>query len=113
MPRDYRLYLDDILESCGKIRQFTERMSFTEFVSDLKTQDAVIRNFEIIGEAAKRLPDEIKSLYHDVEWAKIIEFRNVLIHEYLGVKLETVWTAIREKIPTIEEQTKTILGEET
>ena len=63
MPRDFRLYLDDILESCGKIRQFTEGLSFEEFASDVKTQDAVFRNFEVIGEASRRLPDEIKSRY--------------------------------------------------
>ncbi len=61
MRRDYRLYLDDILESCRKIRQFTEDLSFPEFERDVKTQDAVIRNFEVIGEAANRLPVEIKS----------------------------------------------------
>ncbi|HTY25763.1 MAG TPA: DUF86 domain-containing protein [Desulfomonilaceae bacterium] len=90
MPRDCRLYLDDMLGSCRKIREFTEGMSFEEFKRDVKTQDAVIRNFEVIGEAANRLPDEIKDLYKDIEWAKIIGFRNILIHEYFGVKLETV-----------------------
>jgi uncharacterized protein with HEPN domain len=113
MPRDFRLYLDDILVSCGKIRQFTKGMSFEEFESDLKTQDAVIRNFEVIAEAARRLPDEIKSQYAGIEWAKIIGFRNILIHEYFSVKLEIVWTAIQERIPVLEEETKSVLGEET
>ncbi len=112
MPRDYRLYLDDILESCRKIRQYTEGMSFEEFERDVKTQDAVIRNFEVIGEAANRLPNEIKSLYHDIEWAKIIGFRNVLIHEYFGVKVETVWSAILQKVPILEEQTKEVLTQD-
>ena len=71
MPRDFRLYLDDILESCRKIRKFTDGMSFEKFESDPKTQDAVIRNFEVIGEAARRLPEEIKSHYTSIEWAKI------------------------------------------
>jgi uncharacterized protein with HEPN domain len=113
MPRDYRLYLDDILEACRKIRQFTEGMSFQDFERDLKTQDAVIRNFEVIGEAAKRLPEKIRSQYQDIEWAKIIGFRNILIHEYFGVKLETVWSAIEEKLSDLEEQTKAALGEDT
>jgi uncharacterized protein with HEPN domain len=111
MPRDFRLYLDDILESCGKIRQFTEGLSFEEFASDVKTQDAVFRNFEVIGEASRRLPDEIKSQYGGIEWAKIIGFRNILIHEYFGIKLETVWGAIQEKIPVLEEETKTVLDQ--
>lgn len=113
MPRDYKLYLDDILESCRKIRQFTEGMSFQEFERDVKTQDAVIRNFEVIGEAANRLPKEIKSLYHGIEWAKIVGFRNILIHTYFGVELDTVWSAIVEKVSDLEEQTKEVLGEES
>ncbi len=113
MPRDYRIYLEDIMESCRKIREFTEGMSFQEFESDVKTQDAVIRNFEVIGEAAKRLPEEIRSQCHDIEWAKIIGFRNIPIHEYFGVKLETVWSAIEEKLTALEEHCKAMLGEET
>jgi len=113
MPRDYRLYLDDILECCTKIRQFTEGMSLEEFMRDVKTQDAVIRNFEVIGEAANHLPQEIRSLYHNIEWAKIVGFRNMLIHEYFGIKLDTVWSAIEMKLPDLEEQTKALLGEES
>jgi uncharacterized protein with HEPN domain len=113
MPRDFRLYLDDILESCQKIRRFTEGLSFEEFARDVKTQDAVIRNFEVIGEAANRLPEAIKSQYSGVEWPKIIGFRNILIHEYFGVKLQTVWTAIQKKIPILEDETRTILGQNT
>ncbi|MEW6140082.1 MAG: DUF86 domain-containing protein [Thermodesulfobacteriota bacterium] len=113
MPRDYRLYLDDILESCRKIRQFTEGASFQEFKQNIMMQDAVIRNFEIIGEAVKHLPEEIKSLYHDIQLAEITGFRNILAHGYFVVKLETVWSAIEEGLPDLEEQTKAVLGEES
>jgi uncharacterized protein with HEPN domain len=112
MPRDFRLYLDDILEACRKIREFTEGMSFADFQSDAKTQDAVIRNFEIIGEAATSLPEKIASQYSRVEWPKFIGFRNILIHQYFGIKLETIWTAIQDKIPILEEETRTVLGED-
>jgi uncharacterized protein with HEPN domain len=111
MPRDYRLYMDDILESCRKIRQFTEGVSFQKFEQNVMMQDAVIRNFEIIGEAVNHLPEEIKSLYHDIELDEIIGFRNILAHGYFAVKLETVWSAIEEGLPDLEEQTKAVLGE--
>jgi uncharacterized protein with HEPN domain len=112
MPRDYRLYMDDILEACRKIRKFTEGVSFPEFKENIMMQDAVMRNFEIIGEAVNRLPEAIKSLYNDVELAEIVGFRNILAHGYFAVKLEIVWSAIEEGAPDLEQRTKEILGEE-
>jgi uncharacterized protein with HEPN domain len=113
MPRDYRLYMDDIIESCRKIRQFTEGTSFLEFKENSMMQDAVMRNFEIIGEAVNHLPVEVKALYHDIEWSKIVGFRNILIHGYFSIQLETVWSAIEEGLPGLEQQTKALLGEES
>jgi len=107
------LYLDDILECCRRLRLYTEGMSLEQFHGDLRTQDAVIRNFEIIGEAAKRLPDDIKAKYEGIDWRKITAFRNVLIHEYFGIKAETLWDVVKEKIPALEEQTRIILSEHT
>ena len=112
MPRDYRLYMDDILESCRKIRQFTAGVSFQEFNQNAMMQDAVMRNFEIIGETVNHLPDEIKSLYHDVALAEIVAFRNVLAHGYFAIKLEVLWSAIEHRLPDLEQQTKALLGEE-
>jgi len=86
-------------------------MSFMDFEHDVKTQDAVMRNFEIIGEAVNHLPDEIKSLCHDVELAKIVGFRNILAHGYFGIELKTVWSAIEKRLGDLEEQTKAALGE--
>jgi uncharacterized protein with HEPN domain len=105
--------MDDILESCRKIRLFTEGVSFQEFKQNIMMQDAVMRNFEIIGEAVNHLPDEIKSLYHDIELAEIVGFRNILAHGYFAIKLETVWSAIEEGLPDLEQQTRAILGEES
>jgi uncharacterized protein with HEPN domain len=96
--------MDDILESCRKIHRFTDGVPFSEFKNNVMMQDAVMRNFEIIGEA-------IKDLYHDVELAEIIGFRNILAHGYFVVKLETVWSAIEEGLPNLEERTKAILDE--
>lgn len=82
MSRDYRLQLDDILEAIERITEYTEGTNWDTFSSDRKTQDAVVRNLEIIGEAARNLPDEIKEQTPEIEWQKIIALRNILIHEY-------------------------------
>ncbi len=80
-----------------------------DFCNDEKTIDAVIRNLEIIGEAARRLPEEIRMRFPGVEWHKIISLRNILIHEYPGIDLETIWDIIENKLATLEEQIKEIL----
>ena len=93
------LLLEDILDSCRKILEYTEGITFEEFESDSKTIDAVIRNFEIIGEAAKLLPDDIKEKYTEVEWHRIRGFRNRIIHDYFGVDLQIIWKITHEQIP--------------
>jgi len=93
------LLLEDILDSCHKILEYTEGITFEEFESDSKTVDAVIRNFEIIGEAAKLLPDDIKEKYTEVEWHRIRGFRNRIIHDYFGVDLQIIWKITHEQIP--------------
>jgi len=83
--RNPALLINDILDSCNKILQYTSSMSFEEFSKDSKTIDAVIRNFEIIGEAANRLPDEFKEEYPSIDWHKIRGFRNRIVHDYMGI----------------------------
>ena len=93
--RSPELLIQDILESCHKILQYTEGMSFEEFIKDSKTNDAVIRNFEIIGEAANRLPEEFKSIHTSIDWHRIRGFRNRIVHDYMGIDYGIVWE-IRE-----------------
>jgi uncharacterized protein with HEPN domain len=85
MPRDYRLYLDDILQSIGSILQYIGPMDFQEFSADRKTVDAVVRNLEVIGEASRNLPDELKKTAPAIEWKKIVALRNILAHEYFQI----------------------------
>ena len=85
MPRDYKLYLEDIIESIEKIQEYIAAMSFDQFCVDRKTQDAVVRNLEVIGEAARNLQEEIKDRIADIEWKKITSLRNLLAHEYFGI----------------------------
>jgi len=89
--RNSKLLVEDILESCRKILDYTEALSFEEFIADHKTVDAVIRNFEIIGEAANRLPEEFKESHWDIDWYRIRGFRNRIVHDYFGIDYSIVW----------------------
>jgi uncharacterized protein with HEPN domain len=89
--RQPNLLFEDIIDSSNKILQYTKGMSFEEFTSDSKTIDAVIRNFEIIGEAANRLPEEFKHGYSNIGWHKIRGFRNRIVHDYMGIDYSIVW----------------------
>lgn len=109
MPRDYRLQVDDILEAIRRIKEYTENMSEKEFSSDHKSQDAVIRNLEIIGEAARSLPDETKHSTSEIEWHKIIALRNILIHEYFGVNVKILWDVITNKLDKLEKTCKKLM----
>jgi len=97
--RTPKLLLEDIIESAEKILQYTNGISFEEFSKDNKTVDAVIRNFEIIGEASNLLPDEIKDKYSEIDWHRIRGFRNRIVHDYFGVDLQIIWKIIFDQIP--------------
>ncbi|MBI2471312.1 MAG: DUF86 domain-containing protein [Planctomycetes bacterium] len=100
--RDYVLFMEDIVEMIGKIDRYTQGKSFKDFSEDEKTIDAVIRNFEIIGEAARNIPKEIQEKYPYVEWKEMIGFRNVIIHDYFGINLKTIWNTIKNHIPQLK-----------
>ena len=107
--RDPRLYCDDILESGSAILDFIQQMSFEEFCDDRKTYSAVIREFEIIGEAVGKLPQSLRERRSDVEWQDIRDFRNLLIHEYFGVDLEIVWKIIKDDLPVLIDSVKELI----
>ena len=89
--RSPELLIQDILDSCHKIMAYTQDMSYGDFIKDSKTIDAVIRNFEIIGEAANRLPDSFKDLHAQIDWHRIRGFRNRIVHDYMGIDYGIVW----------------------
>jgi uncharacterized protein with HEPN domain len=101
--RDYNLYISDILQSIKNISEYTSGMDETKFKSDKKTIDAVIRNFEIIGEAANNLPEEIRLKTPAVPWRDIIDFRNRIAHEYFGVSVSIVWQIITKELKTLRD----------
>jgi len=92
--RDPVLLIDDMLESAGKILSYSKDLSFEQFVENDMVADAVIRNFEIIGEAASRMPESFKENHPQVPWARLKGFRNRLIHEYFGIDYSIIWDII-------------------
>ena len=102
MPRDFRLQIEDILAAILKIRAYVNDMNYDAFCADSKTQDAVVRNLEIIGEAARSLPEDMKAITTTVDWRKIIGLRNLLIHEYFGISLPIIWDVISNKLHDLE-----------
>lgn len=100
--RTPRLLLEDILHSVDKISEYTNGISFDEFLNDSKTSDAVIRNFEIIGEAANRLPEDVKDEYPSVDWHRIRGFRNRIVHDYMGIDFQVVWLIKENFLPGLK-----------
>lgn len=109
MKRDFRVYLDDILESIERIQQYTKSKVKEDFSSNVPLQDAVLRRLEIIGEASKHIPAKIKQEHPKVPWKKIAGARDIFAHEYFGVNLERVWKTIKEDIIPFKEQIQKIL----
>jgi uncharacterized protein with HEPN domain len=106
------MYLEDIVSSMSRIDEYIEGYSFYQFKKDYKTVDAVIRNFEIIGEAANKLPQQLKDKYPDVPWSEMYLLRNKVSHEYFGIDYEIIWDVITNYLPENKTQIQKILDSE-
>lgn len=111
MEREQKIYLIDILDSALKIENYVAELSYEEFELDEKTIDAVIRNFEIIGEASRNIFKKLRDKYPEVPWGNMISMRNILSHEYYRVGLNVVWDTIKEDIPKIKYYIENILND--
>lgn len=103
------MYLEDILLAINRIAEYIETLSSADFSRDYKTVDAVIRNFEIIGEASKSLPAEIKAKYSEVPWTEMYLLRNKISHEYFGIDYEIIWDVASNYLPGNRKQIEDIL----
>jgi len=107
--RDSKLLLKDILDAISAIECFVEGVNFEEFKSNDEKSSAVIRKFEIIGEATKGLPEDLKEKYPEIPWREMAGFRDKLIHFYFGIKYELVWQAIKNRLPQLKLLIKKII----
>ena len=109
MKRDYKLYLNDIKDCIKQIEEYLKNISEEEFKKNKMLQDAVIRRFEIIGEATKKIPVDFKLKWNSINWKNMTGMRDRLIHDYFGIDYDIVWDVVKNKIPPFSYEISKIL----
>lgn len=112
MSRDLRLFLEDIQAACLRVSRYANGLTLEEFLEDERTYDAVIRNLEIIGEAAKHVPHPMREQHPNIEWKKLAGLRDMISHAYFGLDPFTIWTIVQEKVPDLLSRIESILAED-
>ncbi|WP_320040589.1 DUF86 domain-containing protein [uncultured Desulfobacter sp.] len=106
--RTWKFRFEDIIEALDRIFRYVKKLDYDGWIKDQRTIDAVIRNLEIIGEAAANVPQEIQELYADIPWYQMKGMRNILIHEYFGVDNDVLWSTIKKDLPALKEKFQAI-----
>ena len=110
MSRDSLLYLEDMVEACEKIRMYVAGVTYERFLSNTMRFDAIVRNIELIGEAARQVPESIRQQMPTVPWREIIGMRNILVHVYFGVDPDVVWSAANDEVPLLKDAVQQYLS---
>lgn len=113
MTKEAAVFLKHILDSIALIEQFLQNMTKEDFDEDARSQEAVVRRLEVIGEAAKHVPASLREEYPSISWKDIAGMRDKLIHHYFGINLNTVWATVKEDLPKLKEEVEKIVKSET
>jgi len=108
-PRDWKFRLEDIAEALDRIFEYVQEMDYENWLKDRKTIDAVVRNLEVIGEAAANMPESIQEQFADIPWGKMKGMRNILAHEYFGLDNQVLWKTIQEDLPPLKQALEKLL----
>jgi uncharacterized protein with HEPN domain len=109
MKRNHLMFLEDVLESMNRIETYLTGVTYNQFIENQLIIDATIRNLEVIGEASKYIPEEIKERYPMIPWRKMTGLRNILIHEYFGIDEENVWEIASNNLPQTKQEIEKII----
>jgi len=111
MKRDITLYVGDIVDNIDKAVAFIGNCSYELFSEDEKTAYAVVRCLEIIGEASKHIPEELRKRWPDIPWKEMAGMRDKCIHDYIGIDYEVIWTAVKDELPRIRQMVHSVRDE--
>lgn len=109
MKKNAIVFIKHIQESIKQIEEYVQGLSYEDFLDSKQIQDAVVRRFEIIGEAMKNIPEGFKKQHQEIAWRKISSMRDILIHEYFGVSMQIVWDTAKKDLPFLKKQIITLL----
>ena len=113
MRKDSVVYFEDILESIQKIEEYTNTLTKEKFSDVAGTQDAVLMRLIVIGETANKIQTSIKNKYKEIPWRKIINLRNLIVHDYTSININRIWRILKESLPRFKKQMKELLEETT